>query len=188
MNREGYTLFETKLGRCGIAWRAAGEARDGLAVTAFQLPEATERLMAAKFAGRPVAAKAREFPPAIAAIIERVRAHFAGDPQDFGDIVVDLEGAGSFAREVYGAARRIPAGRTMTYGEVARAVKRPKGARAVGQALARNPIPLIIPCHRVLAAGNKPGGFSAPGGVATKAKMLAGEGAAISGSPLAGKS
>ena len=95
------------------------------------------------------------------------------------DVAVDLDGAESFARQVYEAARQIPAGQTRTYGEIAKAL-RESDARAVGQALGKNPIPLIIPCHRVLAAGGKTGGFSAPGGRATKARLLAIEGA-ISG-------
>jgi len=90
-----------------------------------------------------------------------------------------LGGVGPFAQQVYEAARRIPAGQTATYGELAKAVDRPGAARGVGQALGKNPIPLIIPCHRVLAAGGKPGGFSAHGGQATKIRMLAIEGAAV---------
>ena len=93
-------------------------------MTAFQLPEATARLMAQGLKGRAPAALALHIPPPIAAIIERVRRHLAGDPQDFRDVVVDLGPAGTFAREVYGAARKIPAGRTMTYGDLARAIKR----------------------------------------------------------------
>ena len=105
--------------------------------------------------------------------------HFRGDVQDFRDVALDLDGAAPFARQVYEAARRIPAGQTRTYGEVAQAVGRPAAARAVGQALGKNPVALIIPCHRILAAGGKPGGFSTHGGLATKAWMLAVEGAAF---------
>jgi O-6-methylguanine DNA methyltransferase len=178
MSREEYALFETRLGTCGIAWMATGSAQNGLVVTFLQLPEKSARLTEARLAERS-GVQARSMPPPIAELIGRVQRHLAGEPQDFRDVAVDLGSAGTFAREVYAAARKIPAGRTMTYGEVARAVKRPGAARAVGQVLARNPVPLIIPCHRVLAAGNRPGGFSAPGGVATKAKMLACEGAVV---------
>ncbi len=178
MSKQEYTLFDTGLGKCGIAWQESGQARGGLAVTAFQLPEASVELTAAGIAGGS-AGKARLIPALIAALIQRVQLHLAGAAQDFGDVAVDLAGSGPFAQAVYAGARQIPPGRTLTYGELARAIGRPKAARAVGQALARNPIPLIIPCHRVLAAGNRPGGFSAPGGLATKAKMLASEGAAI---------
>jgi methylated-DNA-[protein]-cysteine S-methyltransferase len=89
---------------------------------------------------------------------------------------VELEGVGPFARKVYDAAREIPIGKTSTYGELAKKLGQPKAVRAVGRALARNPIPLIIPCHRILAADGKPGGFSAHGGAVTKLKLLALEG------------
>jgi methylated-DNA-[protein]-cysteine S-methyltransferase len=122
-------------------------------------------------------------PPRIAGIIKKVQKHLHGDVQDFLDIVVDLEAMGPFARQVYEAVRKIPAGRTMTYGELAAEMNRPTASRAVGQALGRNPIPLIVPCHRVLASGNGLRGFSAHGGVETKARMLEIEGAKV-GLPL----
>ncbi len=115
-------------------------------------------------------------PPRIAGVIERVCAHLEGDAQDFRDVGVDLAGVAPFARQVYEAVRQIPAGQTTTYGGLARVLGRPRAARAVGQALAGNPVALIIPCHRVLAAGGKPGGFTAYGGRATKARLLALEG------------
>ena len=176
MGKAAYCLFETSLGPCGIAWKEQETSRIPPAVTFFQLPEATRSITDARIAGRSGGRKARVPPPRIAGIIKKVRKHFQGDVQDFQDIVVDLDGAGPFARQVYEAVRKIPAGRTMTYGEIAAGMNRPTAARAVGQALGRNPIPLIIPCHRVLASGNKPGGFSAHGGVKTKAKMLEIEG------------
>jgi len=180
-SRQEYTLFETAVGTCGIAWQVAGNGSAAPLVTAFQLPEATARLVAARTRSGSPPVKARVVVPGIAALINRVQRHFGGEPQDFRDVVVELAGVGDFARAVYKAARRIPAGKTLTYGELARAIGRPGAARAVGQALARNPIPLIIPCHRVLAAGNRPGGFSAPGGLATKAKMLGLEGEGFTG-------
>jgi methylated-DNA-[protein]-cysteine S-methyltransferase len=118
-------------------------------------------------------------PSPIVEVIKRVCKHLQGQLQDFRDVPVDLDGAGPFVREVCEAAREIPAGKTMTYAELANALGRPTVARAVGRALGRNPIPLIIPCHRVLAAHGKPGGFSAHGGRATKAKLLAIEGAVV---------
>src|SRR5690606_26601372 len=132
------------------------------AVVSFQLPDATVQATEARIA-RESGARPSSAPPAIAAIIERIRRHLGGEAEDFRDIEVGLDHVGPFARQVYAAARAIPAGRTATYGEIAEAVARPGAARAVGQALGKNPIPLIIPCHRVLAAGGKPGGFSAPG-------------------------
>ncbi len=107
-----------------------------------------------------------------------MRKHLQGEIQDFRDIAIHLDAADRFARQVYEAAREIPAGETRTYGELAKALGQPGDARDVGQALARNPIALIIPCHRVVAAGGKPGGFSAHGGRTTKARMLGIEGAA----------
>jgi len=179
MKQAAYCLFETPLGACGIAWKKQETSRIPPVVTFFQLPEATRSLTDTRIAGSSGGRKARVPPPLIAGIIKKVQKHLHGDVQDFLDIVVDLDGAGPFARQVYEAVRKIPAGRTMTYGEIATVMNRPTAARAVGQALGRNPIPLIIPCHRVLAIGNKPGGFSAHGGLETKAKMLEIEGATI---------
>lgn len=177
MAQSAYCLFETTLGACGIAWKTGGTSRSRPAVTFLRLPEATRSLTGARIAASSGGREARVPPPSIAGIIRKVQKHLHGDVQDFRDIVVDLTVAGPFARQVYEAARTIPAGRTTTYGELAKAIHRPAAARAVGQALGRNPIPLIIPCHRVLARGGKPGGFSAHGGVETKAKLLEIEGA-----------
>ncbi|BBA36297.1 methylated-DNA-protein-cysteine methyltransferase [Methylocaldum marinum] len=170
-----YCVFDTPLGPCGLAWRDGGPEGAPPAVVSFQLPDATVQATEARIA-RESGARPSSAPPAIAAIIERIRRHLGGEAEDFRDIEVGLDHVGPFARQVYAAARAIPAGRTATYGEIAEAVARPGAARAVGQALGKNPIPLIIPCHRVLAAGGKPGGFSAPGGLATKSRMLAVEG------------
>jgi O-6-methylguanine DNA methyltransferase len=176
MKQAAYCLFETPLGDCGIAWKEQATSRTPPVVTFFQLPEATESLTDARIAGRSGGRKARVPPPHIAGIIKKVRKHLHGDAQEFLDIVVDLGAAGPFARQVYEAVRKIPAGRTKSYGELATDMNRPTASRAVGQALGRNPIPLIIPCHRVLASGNKPGGFSAHGGLETKSKLLEIEG------------
>ena len=179
MDQSAYCLFETPLGTCGIAWKEPETSRIPPAVTFFRLPEATRSLTDARIAGSSGGRKARVPPPRIAGIIRKVQRHLRGDVQDFLDTVVDLDGAGPFARQVYEAVRKIPAGRTITYGELAKHMNRPTAARAVGQALGRNPIPLIIPCHRVLARSRNPGGFSAHGGVETKAKLLEIEGATI---------
>ncbi len=172
-----YSMFETPLGWCAIAWRQCGNQ---MAVTFLKLPEATaeqtESMMAQSSRGRPASA-----PPEIAAVMRRVCNHFQGEVQDFRDVAVDLEGIAPFARRVYAAAREIPPGETRTYGELAQTLHCPGAARAVGQALGRNPIALIIPCHRVLAAGRRPGGFSAFGGRATKATLLALEGTGFGG-------
>ena len=171
MNRAAYCLFETTLGSCGIAW-----AEDDELVTLFQLPESTEKRTESRIAARAGAKRASSPPPAIEAVIERVVMHLEGKVDDFRDIDLNLDGSPKFATQVYEAAREIPPGQATTYGKLAETIGRPHAARAVGQALGRNPIALIIPCHRVLAAGSKPGGFSAHGGLATKAKMLAIEG------------
>ena len=118
-------------------------------------------------------------PPEIAAVIEKIRFHLEGETQDCRGIAVDLEGVTPFFRQVYEVTREIPPGQTRTYGEIAKAAGQPGAAQEVGQAMAKNPVPIIVPCHRVAAAGGKLGGFSAPGGPATKAKLLALEGASV---------
>jgi methylated-DNA-[protein]-cysteine S-methyltransferase len=183
MNHVGYCLFETLMGSCGIAWSGRETSSSPVAVTLLQLPEATAKLTESRIARRSGVREATDPPRRIAEIIGAIRAHFQGDAQDFRDVAVDLDGVSPFARGVYEAARQIPLGRTSTYGELARALDRPNAARAVGQALGRNPIALIIPCHRVLAAGGRPGGFSAYGGRMTKEWMLAIEGAAFGPPP-----
>jgi len=179
MIQAAYCIFETPLGACGIAWKEQEISSNPPVVTFFQLPEATRNLTDTRIAASSGGRKARVPPPRIAGIIKKVQKHLRGELQDFLDIVVDLDGAGHFARRVYEAVRKIPAGRTRSYGELAADMNRPTASRAVGQALGRNPIPLIIPCHRVLARDKKPGGFSAYGGGETKAKMLEIEGVTI---------
>lgn len=156
-----YCLFETPLGPCGIAWHEGESSRTPPRVTFLHFPDATAKMTESGIARKSGARTSSAPPPQIAEIMERVCRHLQADVQDFRDIAVDVDGAGRFARQVYEAAREIPAGETSTYGELAHALSRPTAARAVGQALARNPIGLIIPCHRVLAAGGGLGGFSA---------------------------
>ncbi len=177
MKRLAYCLFETPLGSCGIAWSDPGNSAAPPAVTLLQLPEATPAMTESRIARSSGARKSSAPPPQIAEVIRKICKHLHGELQDFRDVPVDLDGADPFARQVYEAAREIPAGKTSTYGDLAKALGQPAAARDVGQALGRNPIPLIIPCHRVLAAGGKRGGFSAPGGRATKTRLLAIEGA-----------
>ena len=179
MKHAVYRVFQTPLGVCGIAWRMQNHSRSNPVVIAFQLPEATRARTEFRVAQRTGATRSNTLPRPIAALIKKVNKHLLGDAQDFRDIAVDLTGTGSFASRVYAAARTIPAGRSMTYGELAKAMDHSTASRAVGQALGKNPIPLIIPCHRVLAAGNKPGGFSAHGGWETKAHLLAVEGVVL---------
>jgi O-6-methylguanine DNA methyltransferase len=172
-----FTLFDTALGKCGITWKDPDRSNDDPLVIGFQLPEATVQLTETRIVERWKANRTGTIPARISDIIKRVKLHFKGEAQDFRDIKLDLDGTGLFAKQVYDTARTIPSGRTTTYGQLAEAAGHSGAARAVGLAMSRNPIPLIIPCHRVLAAGAKPGGFSAHGGLATKRKMLDIEGA-----------
>ncbi|HEV2424136.1 MAG TPA: methylated-DNA--[protein]-cysteine S-methyltransferase [Terriglobia bacterium] len=185
MVARAYALFQTPLGVCGITWSESAGRGSSPHVISFHLPESTPAATERRIERTAGASRSKSPPRAIAEIIERVRQHLSGHIQDFRSVTVDLTSAGAFERRVYAAAREIPAGETRTYGEIARTLGRPGAARAVGQALGRNPIPLIIPCHRVLAAGSKPGGFSAPGGPATKLKLLEIERAPIAFLPLA---
>lgn len=167
----GMACFDTAIGRCGIAWSGRG-------VAGVQLPEAhdgaTRALLAQRFPG----ATECEPPVAVAQAIDALQAALRGEPDRLHDIELDLHGVPPFEREVYAAARRIPCGSTLTYGELARQIGAPGAARAVGQALGRNPFAPVVPCHRVLGAGGRPGGFSAHGGLATKLRLLEIEGAA----------
>jgi methylated-DNA-[protein]-cysteine S-methyltransferase len=170
MDEAGFAYFDTVIGRCGIAWSAAG-------IVGVQLPESSEAAAMRQFARRfPGLAPARP-PAAIEAAIARIVAFLAGAPDDFGSLSLDESGIGDFERAVYRAAQAIPAGATSTYGAIAAGLGDPRQARAVGQALGRNPWPIVVPCHRVTGADGKMGGFSAPGGRATKRKLLEMEGA-----------
>jgi methylated-DNA-[protein]-cysteine S-methyltransferase len=171
-----YCLFDTTIGCCGIAWIESTSSGALPRVARIQLPEATPEATASRiahgFEDRPPSPP----PPLLGDLVARIQAHLRGDIQDFLDVRVDLTGVEWFAREVYQATRAIPAGRTTTYGALARRMGQPMAARAVGQALGWNPAPLIIPCHRVVGANGRPGGFSAHGGLETKERLLAIEG------------
>ena len=179
MKNAAYCLFETPLGACGIAWRMAADSDSQAVVTTVQLPEATPQATESRIARKTGSNQPGIPPRQIAGVIEKIRKHLEGDTQDFRDVAVDLDGVRAFFRQVYDATREIPAGQTRTYGEIAKAAGQPGAAQEVGQAMAKNPVPIIVPCHRVSAAGGKLGGFSAPGGPATKAKLLALEGATV---------
>jgi methylated-DNA-[protein]-cysteine S-methyltransferase len=168
-----YLIFETAAGFCGIAWNEVG-------ITCLRLPtrsaEAAERALLRRMTG----AKAGTPTPPVARAVAAVQRYFEGQETDFSGVELDLGDQEPFFRQVYAAARRVGWGRTTTYGALTKELGAgPEAARDVGQAMAKNPVPLIIPCHRVLAAGGKIGGFSAPGGSATKVRMLALEGVQV---------
>jgi methylated-DNA-[protein]-cysteine S-methyltransferase len=175
MEEGGHALFDTAIGVCGIAWGPAG-------VIAVQLPEADalrtrERLLK----GLPSMPEVADPPAEVQAGIDGVQALLKGEARDLCEVALDMSRLTPFQRDVYALARAIPPGQTRTYGELARDLGDLGLSRAVGQALGHNPFAPIVPCHRVLAAGNRPGGFSAGGGAATKLRMLAIEGARPSG-------
>ena len=155
--------FDTALGRCAVRWSDTG-------TTGVLLPTPGGRPGPAVEDGPAVPEFVRE-------AIEGIRAVMAGESRDLRDVPLDEHAIDDFRRTVYAATREIPGGTTRSYGEVARAIGRPDGARDVGTALARNPFPIIVPCHRVVAANGALTGFSAPGGLATKRRMLELEGA-----------
>jgi methylated-DNA-[protein]-cysteine S-methyltransferase len=169
-----YTIFDTKNGFAALAWNENG-------VSSLRLPASSE--------ARAEASVLRRFPQArrttpstqMASLISEIKRYFDGEKVDFSAVPLDLGSQDPFFARVYAEVRKLGWGETTTYGAVAKVLgAEPQAARDVGQAMASNPIPLIVPCHRVLAAGGKIGGFSAPGGSSSKAKMLE-----IEGVPLA---
>jgi len=174
--QEHYCLFDTAIGACGVAWSAQG-------LTRLQLPEsdrsATEKRLRATAAG----ARPETPPPPIVAAITEIQRYLTGKRADLSAVTIDLTGASPFRRRVYEAARSVGWGQTASYGELARRAGSPGAARAVGHALARNPVAIVIPCHRIVAGGDRVGGFSAYGGAIAKARLLALEGVQV-GAPL----
>lgn len=183
----GSTVFPTAIGHCGLAWAQAPTA----AVVGAQLPEAdaetTRARLRTRFPGavehpavdRPthdVDGAEGPVPAWVLEVIDAVTASLAGEDVDLSAIPLDLRAVPPFHARVYEVARTIPRGTTTTYGELARLLGEPGAAQAVGQALGANPFAPIVPCHRILAAGGKPGGFSAAGGLATKERILEAEG------------
>ena len=164
------TVFDTALGTFGIGWTDDGVAR--VLLPGLDPAETLERI------GRDGATPA-EPPNWVEAIINRIEDYAEGDVAEFRDVPLDLDGVPEFHRRAYALLLEYGWGQTTTYGEMARALGDVTLSRAVGQAMGANPIPLIIPCHRVLASGRKAGGFSAPGGAGAKVRMLALEGVAV---------
>jgi methylated-DNA-[protein]-cysteine S-methyltransferase len=166
-----FAIFETSLGWAAVGWTPAGLAT-------VRLPQRERSSVLAALKRRLPDAQEAEPPPRIAAVVTDICDLLAGGRPDFAGTALDMAGTPDFHARVYAIAREIPPGETLTYGEVAERLGDRRLAREVGQALGRNPWPIVIPCHRVTAAGGKLGGFSAPGGAATKLKLLAIEGAA----------
>ena len=174
MTAPGFTLFETPIGTCSLVWQADK-------IVGLRLPEASPAATRARIARRWPEAEEQAPPPDKQKVIDRVLALLAGEAVDLGDVPLDFGAAPEFHQRAYAIARTIPPGQTMTYGEIAKRLGAPQESREVGQAMGRNPIAILMPCHRVLGADGKMGGFSANGGVATKRRILEIEGAAALG-------
>ena len=177
MTEFGFALFETPIGCCGILWNGRG-------IAGVQLPEADERAIRSRILRR-FPCVSETVPPAdVRRVIDDIAALLNGEPRDLGYVKIDMAGLPDFHRRVYDVARSIPAGATLSYGNIAEQLGDRLLARDVGEALGQNPFPIIVPCHRVLAAGGKMGGFSARGGVRTKLRLLSIEGAEPGGPTL----
>ena len=172
----GFCLFDTAIGACGIAW---GED----AIVAVQLPETTRAGTAQRMQRHTGALPEAPAPAWVQDAIARIQALMQGARDDLVDLPLDFSAVPEFHRRVYAIARAIPPGDVLTYGEVARRLGEPGASRAVGQALGHNPFAPVVPCHRVLAAGGRSGGFSAEGGALTKLRMLEIERARLGGAP-----
>lgn len=170
--QESWLLFDTCFGRCAVAWNENG-------ITRTRLPAASDEATARSIAAGRRHVCGGELPHHAARAIVALQRYFAGRPLELDDIPVDLVTTSPFEHKVLTALRTVRRGTTTTYGALARLVGEPGAARAVGMAMARNPVPVIVPCHRVLASGNRKGGFSAPGGTATKERLLALEGVSL---------
>jgi methylated-DNA-[protein]-cysteine S-methyltransferase len=171
----GYALFATAIGRCGIAWGRSG-------ITAVQLPERTDDATARRLSRRSGTTAPAPPPADVQDVIDRIIALLEGERVDLSAARLDMAGVADVDRRVYEVARTIPPGHTLSYGDIANRLGDPVHgdpllARAVGQALGRNPFAIVVPCHRVVGADGKLTGFSANGGLATKERMLVIEGA-----------
>lgn len=165
MFAQKFSLFETALGPCGIVWTERG-------IAGVNLPEGSDEKTRARLKKRFPDAEEAAPPAEIQKIIRDVIALVAGEKIDFSYVQLDHAPLPEFSKRVYEIVRRIPIGHTLTYGDIARKLGDVGLSREVGQAMGRNPTPIVMPCHRVVAASGKAGGFSAPGGVDTKMKLL----------------
>lgn len=170
----GLALFDTAIGRCGIAWGERG-------LLGVQLPEADDAKTRARLLQKAPGARETAPPADVRTACDAMAELLDGHPKDLSFIALDTDHLPAFNCSVYHIARTIPPGETMTYGEIAARLGDKLLSRSVGKALGENPLPIVIPCHRVLAANGKTGGFSANGGVTTKFRMLTIERARIAG-------
>lgn len=177
MSDRAYALFETALGAGGIVWSGRG-------VVGVELPRSDSQAARGRLTRRFPGVVEALPPPTIARAIESIVALLAGDLRDLSDIVLDQTGVPAFDSRVLAVTRSIPPGETLTYGQIAARLGEPRAAQAVGRALGANSTPIIVPCHRVVGANGKVGGFSAPGGVAAKARLLSIEKASTGPEPL----
>ncbi|MEX2631414.1 MAG: methylated-DNA--[protein]-cysteine S-methyltransferase [Tistlia sp.] len=172
-----FALFDTAVGCCGLVWSGRG-------LVAVQLPEGSPEATRARLERRyPTAREQTPEPAGQGRAVKRIARLLAGAADDLADLPLDDAGLEEFERRVYALARAIRPGATSTYGEIARGLGRPEAAQAVGRALGRNPWPIVVPCHRVLAAGGRIGGFSATSGIALKRRLLAIESVHAGGPP-----
>jgi len=177
MTSPGFAPFETAIGSCAIVWNERG-------VAGVEFPQKSERATRERLLRRFPGAHEAAPPAEVQRVIGDIVALLAGEARDLRYVKLDTGRLSDLQRRVYDVARTIPAGSTLTYGEIAQRLGDRLLARDVGQALGENPFPIIVPCHRVLAAGGKLGGFSAPGGARSKLRLLAIEGAQPGGPTL----
>ncbi|MBA3447924.1 MAG: methylated-DNA--[protein]-cysteine S-methyltransferase [Pseudaminobacter sp.] len=170
----GHAVFETALGFMGVAWSPAG-------LTRLRLAERDAAAIERRLSGSASAPQSQssDAPRWIAELIQAIKAYAKGEAVEFSRVAVDLAGVDDFPRAIYAAARRLSFGEVTTYGELAALAGHPGLARETGAALGANPVPLVVPCHRILAAGGRIGGFSAPGGSIAKERMLRLEGVRV---------
>jgi methylated-DNA-[protein]-cysteine S-methyltransferase len=176
MSAQAFALFDTAIGACGIAWNARG-------VVGVQLPERHDRATRDRLRRRFPDASEAVPPPDIQQAIDGIVALLHGEARDLSFITLDMDGISPLRQSIYAVLRNIPAGATLSYGEIATRLGDGSDARDVGEAMGKNPFPIIVPCHRVVAAGGRLGGFSAAGGVTTKLRLLNIEGALVGEAP-----
>ena len=176
MSAQGFALFDTPIGPCGIVW-------SDTAVVGMQLPERTGATARGRLQRRHPTAREAPVPGHSQPVIGAITALLRGEKRDLSDIPVDLTDLSPFQQRLYKTLRTVPPGATISYGELAARLGDGITARDVGEAMGQNPVPIIVPCHRVLASGGKLGGFSAAGGVATKVRLLEIEGAPLGEAP-----